>query len=140
MSSSSSSKILTTQFRNNEVPQTQMKMTSGGNQSRMSIGGNKYLSANLHRPQVSRVKMSMNNGGVSSFRTTQMNSMLGSQYTIKHFAQPSRQRTALHAVQANAAVLEKPKVTLEDLKLEKDIPRGKERKPYNLKVGDKVHD
>ena len=47
----------------------------------------------------------------------------------------------MDAVQANAAVLEKaPKVTLDDLKISKNIGRGNQRDPYNLKVGDKVHD
>lgn len=44
-------------------------------------------------------------------------------------------------MQANAAVLERtPKITLDDLKVPKDIPRGNQRTPYTLKVGDKVHE
>lgn len=33
-----------------------------------------------------------------------------------------------------------PSLSLDDLKVPKDIPRGKNRIAYNLKVGDKVHD
>ena len=64
---------------------------SSSNMSRPLMSGNsftnKYMAPNFKTGAFNRsqVKMQMNPGSVPGYRNSQMNSLLGSQYTIKQF-------------------------------------------------------